>query len=248
MDRNRDAFGQMLKSYISRKGEWDPWEPWEILEREDGLKIYRYDISDYFAAYKFWPDIEKQAIEFAGGKVLDIGAGSGRVSLYLQENGCNVTAIDNSPLAIQVCKARGVKQARILPVDEIDRFSFSTFDTVLMFGNNFGLFGSRDKAKDLLRTLYRITGSEAIILAGSEDLSNSSDLNYSAYSEFNRKRGRLPGQYRIRVIYKKYTSDWFDFLFASHNEMEDILKGTGWKVKFFIDSNSTDYIAVIEKE
>ena len=247
MDVKKDAFGHMLKSYMSQKGEYDPWQLWETLEREDGLKIYRHDISDYFAGYKFWPEIEKQAIEHARGKVLDVGAGSGKVSLYLQENNCDVTAIDNSPLAIKVCKSRGVKKPEILPVDDIGKFSFSTFDTVVMFGNNFGLFGSRDKAKDLLRTLYKITNPGALILAGSEDLSNSSDLNYVAYSDFNRKRSRLPGQYRIRVIFKKYTGDWFDFLYASHSEMKDILMDTGWRVRCFIDSDDTDYIAVIEK-
>ena len=248
MDNNKDAFGQMLKAYVSPEGEWDPWDPWEILEREDCLKIYRYDISDYFAGFKYWPKIEKQAIKHASGKVLDIGAGAGRVSFYLQESGCDVTAIDNSPLAIKVCKAKGVTQTEILSIDEIDRFRFSSFDTVVMFGNNFGLFGSSDKAKDLLRILFKITSPGALILAGSEDLSNSTEPNFVSYSEFNRKRGRLPGQYRIRVIFKRYTSDWFDFLFASRGEMKDILVGTGWKIKCFIDSNSTDYMAVIEKE
>jgi SAM-dependent methyltransferase len=248
MDKNKDAFGHMLEAYVTPNGEWDPWDPWEILEREDGLKIYRYDISAYFNRFKYWPEIEKQAIQHARGKVLDIGAGPGRVSLYLQESGYDVTSIDNSPLAIKVCKSRGVRQAEIIPVDEIGGFRFSTFDTVVMYGNNFGLFGSRDKAKDLLRTLYKITNPDALILAGSEDISNFSDLNYVSYSDFNRKRGRLPGQYRIRVIYKQYTGDWFDFMFASHDEMKDILKGTGWKVKIFLDSGDTDYIAVIEKE
>ena len=247
MDKNKDAFGHMLTAYETPDAEWEPWDPWEILEREDGLKIYGYDISAYFNKFKWWPEIEKQAIENVGGRVLDIGAGAGRVSLYLQERGCDVTAIDNSPLAVQICKSKGVKKAAILPLDDIGRFHFSAFDTIVMFGNNFGLFGSCDNAKDLLGILYKITSPGALILAGSEDLSNTSDLNYVAYSEFNKKRGRLPGQYRIRVIYKQYTGDWFDFMFASHDEMKDILMDTGWKVKIFLDSGDTDYIAVIKK-
>jgi len=248
MDIKKDAFGHMLKAYIHPKVAREPWEPWEILEREDGLKIYRYDISAYFAGFKYWPEIEKNAIKHASGKVLDIGAGAGRVSIYLQESGSDVTAIDNSPLAIKVCKAKGVRQAEILPVDEIDRFRFSTFDTVVMFGNNFGLFGSSDKARDLLRILYKITSPSALILAGSEDLSNYHDPDFVTYSKFNEKRGRMKGQYRIRVIFKKYTGDWFDFLFVSRSQMKDILKDTGWKVRYFLDSDDTDYIAVIEKE
>jgi SAM-dependent methyltransferase len=248
MELKKDAFGHMLMAYLSQKGEYDPWKVWEKIERDDGMMIMRHDISDYFTSFKYWPKAEKEAIKLARDRVLDIGAGAGRVSIYLQETGCDVTAIDNSPLAIKVCKARGVRQARILPIDEIGRFRFSSFDTVLMFGNTFGLFGSHDKAKDLLRTLYKITSPGALILAGSEDLSNSADPDIVSYFECNRIRGRLPGQYRMRVIYRKYTSDWFDFLFASHSEMKDILRDTGWKVKCFIDSDYTDYVAVIEKE
>jgi len=34
---------------------------------------------------------------------------------------------------------------------------------------------------------------------------------------------------------------------VSKKEMEEILKGAGWKVKEFIDSEDAEYIAIIEK-
>ena len=58
----------------------------------------------------------------------------------------------------------------------------------------------------------------------------------------------MSGQLRIRVRYKKYVTPWFDYLIVSKDEMEDILEGTGWRVKNFLDSNSSAYISVIEKE
>jgi hypothetical protein len=34
---------------------------------------------------------------------------------------------------------------------------------------------------------------------------------------------------------------------VSKEEMEAILRGTGWKIKQFIDSEGSQYIAIIEK-
>ena len=94
----------------------------------------------------------------------DIGAGAGRVSLYLQKKGFDVTAIDKSPLAIKVCKKRGVKKAKVLPIEKIDTFKSNTFDTVIMFGGNFGLFGSYKKAKILLKKSYIVVSIDILLM------------------------------------------------------------------------------------
>ena len=62
------------------------------------------------------------------------------------------------------------------------------------------------------------------------------------------KRGRMPGQVRIRIRFEKYATRWFDYLLVSREEMKEILEGTGWKVKQFLDSGNSKYIAIIEKE
>lgn len=117
-----------------------------------------------------------------------------------------------------------------------------------MFGNNFGLFGSFKKAKVLLKKLHKITSPSALILAESTDPYKTNDPAHLSYHKFNKKRGRMPGQLRIRVRFRNYTSDWFDYLLVSKNEMKEILKNTGWRVKKFIDSDNSIYIAIIEKE
>lgn len=202
----------------------------------------------YFADFKDWPKIQKQAIKFAKGKVLDIGAGAGRISLYLQKKGFDVTAIDNSPLAIKVCKKRGVKNAKVLPIEKIGTFKPNTFDTVVMFGNNFGLFGGYKKAKTLLKKLHKITSSSALILAESSDVYKTDDPVHLSYHKFNKKRGRMSGQLCIRVRFRNYIGDWFDYLLVSKKEMKEILKNTGWMVKKFIASDNNGYYAIIEKE
>lgn len=242
MNPKQDAYGQEVLAYLQGKRSY------EVIERDDGFIDFSKGAPDYFAEYKKWPKIQKQAIKFAIGKVLDIGTGAGRVALYLQNKKFKVTAIDNSPLAIKVCKKRGIKDAKILPFERIDYFKTKKFDTIIMFGNNFGLFGSYKKAKSLLKKLYKITTPGALIIAESTDPYDTKDSAHLSYHDFNKKQGRMPGQLCIRVRFKTYIGEWFDYLLVSRDEMKNILKGTGWKIKKFIDSDNFRYCAIIEKE
>lgn len=243
MEPKRDAYGQEVWAFFQGK------ESYEIVERDDGFIDLPDSPSIYFTDFKKWTKYEKEAIKFAKGKILDIGAGAGRVSLYLQRKGFDVIAIDNSPLAVKVCKKRGVKKAKVLPIEKIDIFKPNTFDTVVMFGSNFGLFGSFKKAKILLRKLHKITRSGALIIAESNDPYKTDDPVHLSYHKFNRKRGRMPGQLRIRIRFRNFIGEWFDYLIVSKKEMKEIIKDTGWKIKKFINSKkSSRYIAIIEKE
>jgi SAM-dependent methyltransferase len=238
----KDAYGQEVWAYLNGK-KW-----YEVIERDDSFVDVSPGGEDYFQAFKGWPKHQRQAIKFVRGRVLDVGAGAGRVSLYLQKKGLKVTAIDNSPLAIRVCKKRGVKDARVLPIEKIAIFKPNTFDSIVMYGNNFGLFGSFKKAKMLLKKLYRITTPRAVIIAESNDPYKTKDPAHISYHKFNLRRGRMAGQLRIRLRIRNYIGDWFDYLIVSRPEMRNILKGTGWKVKKFVDSGRSMYVAVIEKE
>ncbi len=237
-----DALGQDIIAFF--RGE----EAYEVVERDDGyIEPSHLAPAYYFREYNKWPKHQKAAIKYARGNILDVGAGAGRVSLYLQRMGYNVTAIDNSPLAIRVCKNRGIKHARVLAFEEIGKFTSGYFDTVVMLGNNFGLFGSPKKAKNLLRKLYRITRPSALIIGETIDPYKTKEPVHLSYHKFNQKRGRLAGQIRLRIRFRNYVGNWFDYLFVSRTEMNDILRDTGWKVKKFIGSGSPFYIAIIEK-
>jgi SAM-dependent methyltransferase len=237
-----DAFGQEMWAYY--KGE----EASEIVERDDGF----FNSSPkapalYFSEYEDWDPIERKAMEFVKGKVLDIGCGAGRHSLYLQKKGFSVLGIDSSPLAIKVCKLRGLKRAKVMPIEGLN-FKPKSFDTVIMLGNNFGLFGSFDKARRLLKKLYRMTSKNALIIAFTRDTYKTDNVDHLEYHRRNKKRGRMAGQLRIRIRFRKYVGRWFDYLIVSKKEMEEIAKGTGWKIREFIDSGNSAYIGVIEKE
>jgi SAM-dependent methyltransferase len=241
MERDSDAFGQEIAACFNKKSSY------EIVERDDGYIGLSGGAKSYFAGYKDWPKWQQGAIKLARGRTLDIGCGAGRVCLYLQKKGFDITGIDNSPLAVGICRKRGVKKARVMPIEQISSFGPNHFDTIIMFGNNFGLFGSFSKAKRLLRDMYKITSKDALIIAESNDPYKTKDPVHLSYHKLNSGRGRMGGQLRIRIRFARYTGEWFDYLLVSKEEMREILKGTGWKVKKFINSGKYMYIAVIGK-
>lgn len=240
-----DAHGQVILAYYNKKRNFD------VVDREDGFINVDEGADQYFSDYRKWKRHEKAAIRYARGRCLDIGCGAGRVMLYLQKKGHYALGIDTSPLAIKVCKLRGARHASIMSIEDIDRFAKGSFDTVIMFGNNFGLFGSKKKAKSLLRKLHMITSRDALIIAETRDPYLTENPVHFKYHAWNRRRGRMPGQLRIRVRFMQYATPWYDYLLVSKKEMKEILSGTGWQAKRFINADgfrqNGQYIAIITK-
>ena len=240
MKPEEDSVGQAMLAFLEKR------KSFEVIEREDGY-FEATNTKMYFDDFEQWPEHEKKAIGLAKGRVLDIGCGAGRHSLHLQSMGLDVTAIDKSPLAIKIAKIRGVKKARIMPLEHLD-FKPDSFDTVLMLGGNFTLVGSLEKAHRVFKELHKMTSVDALVIAEAVDpyvTDNSAQLKYYA---LNRKRGKLCGQWRVRIRFHEYATTWFDLLHNSQKEMHEILGGTEWSVRKFIDSNSGNpYIAIIEK-
>jgi SAM-dependent methyltransferase len=241
--RSDDAFGQFLLAHYCSKQEIA-----EIIEREDDFIALGSDPSQYLSEYRKWSAAEKQAIKHARGRVLDIGSGAGRHALHLQEKGLEVTAIDTSPGAVKVCKMRGVKKVMSRSIDHASKFRVSSFDTVLMMGNNFGLVGDHIKAPRVLRDLARITSDEGRIIAATLNPYGTRNPDHLRYHKFNKARGRWPGQITIRVRFGSLIGSWFDYLFVSPKEMESLLDGTEWKIEKLVGNTDDRYFAIIGKK
>ena len=142
--------------------------------------------------------------------------------------------------------AAASENARLLSIDDVDE-SLGRFDTIVMLGNNFGLFANARKAKRLLRRFYRLTTARGRIIAETRDVHGTDDPAHLRYQAQNRKRGRVAGQVRIRVRFRERATPWFDYLMVSRSELEQLLDGTGWVIGRTIESEDT-YIAVIDKQ
>ncbi len=241
MEDRQDAYGREIFDYLKGKPAV------EVVERDDGFIGTGGGPAAYFRKFKEWDASERKAMAYAKGRVLDIGCGAGRHSLYLQGKGLDVTGIDLSPLAVGVAKLRGLRKVLNLSITQLQP-SLGNFDTLLMMGNNFGLLASHKRARRLLRAFHSMTSANARIIAQSLDPHKTTDQFHLAYQAANRKKGRMSGQVKIRIRYRGYIGPWFDYLLVSRKEMKEIVEDTGWKVGRFISSKGPTYVAVITKE
>ena len=239
LGRNQDAFGRALADFAAGDARCS------MIERDDGY-IEEDHLERYFGTFPSWPALQRKAIARAKGRVLDVGCGAGQHSLYLQGKGHRVVGIDQSPLAVRVCRQRGLRDARAIGVAEIPP-DLGPFDTILMLGNNLGLLGGARRGRWLLKRFAGLAAEDGIIVGETMDPRLTTNPAHKRYQRLSRRRGRLPAQARLRARYKDLATPWFDYLFVSPAELRGILTGTGWRIGELIRSDGPGFVAVLQK-
>src|SRR5690554_7956657 len=104
MKRNKDIYGAALMDYYLGRAS----EPLILFTNNSPIReVMPIDL--FFRGKDEFPEQELIALALCDGKVLDIGAGVGSHSLYLQDAGFDVTALELSASACEIMKKRGVK-------------------------------------------------------------------------------------------------------------------------------------------
>ena len=100
----------------------------------------------------------------AGDRILDIGAGTGRYSVALSQEGYEVDAIELVKYNLGMLKAKksNVKAYQGTALD-LSRYQDETFDLTLLFGPMYHLFSYEDKLKALSEA-KRVTKTGGVIL------------------------------------------------------------------------------------
>jgi SAM-dependent methyltransferase len=232
-----DAYGALLRDAFAGR------RPYELVERDDGyIAVGRFD---YLAPRRRWLAVERRAFRHLHGRVLDVGCAAGRLGVELASRGQDVVGIDVSEGAVALAAERGLS-AHLLRFEDIDD-RFGAFDTVAMFGNNFGLFGTAARAPKLLRKLRKIVPPGGRIVATSLDPAATDDPSHLAYQAHNRTRGKLPGQLRLRVRYLDLATPWFDYLLVAPSEMAELAEDGGWRCSTFVRDDGPVYVGVLER-
>ena len=185
-----DAYGNALKAYIKGLKKSKIKVECDIAETE------YWPVSEFFHSWNDMSLLERTALELCHGKILDIGAGSGCHSLWLQNNGKEVTSIDISEGAIEVMKEQGLKDIR-----NIDFYKAPTipemkhnYDTLLLLMNGAGIAGTIANLPRFLLTCKELINDNGCVIMDSSDLiylfldedgSALIDLNASYYGELN---------------------------------------------------------------
>lgn len=158
----KDLMGRAIWDYFYQENPEDLQTETSISELDD------LPVSYLFRDYQEMNALEKKALDLSFGKVLDVGSGAGSHSLYLQnERKLEVTALDISPKSIEVCKARGIKNAIC---EDLLQFSEKNFDTVLLLMNGTGIFQSLEHIDQYLQKLKSLVAENGQILLDSTDI------------------------------------------------------------------------------
>ena len=158
----KDLMGRAIWDYYYQENSEDLQTETSISELDD------LPVSYLFRDYQEMNALEKKALDSSFGKVLDVGSGAGSHSLYLQnERKLEVTALDISPKSIEICKARGVKNAIC---EDLLQFSEKDFDTILLLMNGTGIFQSLEHIDQYLQKLKSLVAENGQILLDSTDI------------------------------------------------------------------------------
>jgi SAM-dependent methyltransferase len=127
----------------------------------------------YTADLSLWDELA------AGGTVLDVGAGTGRVALRLARNGCAVTALDRDPVLLAVLADRaetaGVR-VRTVVADATDFDAGEGFDLVAVPMQTIQLLPERAGFFRCARRAVRRGGLVALAIAADLEPFEGSDL------------------------------------------------------------------------
>lgn len=195
-------------------------------------------VEDLFRGYEDMPEVEKAALDMAEGSILDIGAGSGCHSSALMKMGKSVTAIDISPLSVEVMRARGIDARLVNMYDE----SFSeTFDTVLMLMNGTGIIGTLENMPAFFERM------KALLNPGGSLLIDSSDLRYLYEEEDGSLMIDLAddyyGQLDYQMQYEDVTGESFDWLYVDFDTLAFYAEENGFKAELVAEGDHYDYLA-----
>jgi hypothetical protein len=212
-----------------------------IIVHSDDFDDDTIDTSYLFRSYKQMPALEKKAMSLCSGTILDIGACAGPHSIYLQQKGFEVTALETSALCCEVLKDRNI--AKIVQQD-IFKFTGQSFDTILLLMNGTGIAGSLSGLEVLLHHLKTmlnpagqilIDSSDLIYLFEQEDGSALIDLSADKYY----------GELTFQTEYKSWISQPFSWLYADLNNLENAIEKNQLKLNKVIKGHHYDYLAQI---
>ncbi|WP_089873095.1 class I SAM-dependent methyltransferase [Epilithonimonas hungarica] len=199
---------------------------------------------DYlFRDFENMNKIEQKALKLSNGKVLDIGAGAGSHSLYLQnERNLEVTALDISPKSVEVCKLRGVQN---VVAENMLHFSEETFDTILLLMNGTGIFQSLNVIDIYLKKLHSLLSSKGQILIDSTDILYmfDEDEDGGVYIPADGYYGELD----YIVHYKGESEEPIKWLYLDFDTLKNAAENNGFKIEKVLQDEDS-YLAKLTRK
>ncbi len=212
-----------------------------IIVHSDDFDDDTIDTGYLFRSFKQMPALDKKALSLCKGTVLDVGAGAGTHSVYLQEKGFEVTSLETSELCCEVLKSRNIRN---VIQQDIFKFSNQTFDTILLLMNGTGIAGTLAGLEILLHHL------KTLLNPGGQILIDSSDLIYLFEQEdgsvlLDLNSEKYYGELVFQTEYKNWISQPFPWLYVDLNNLENAIEKNRLKLNKVFKGQHYDYLAQI---
>lgn len=173
--------GVAKRKSVRRAGRqgWEGWDEYApFYDWENAQTIGRRDV-------RFWSRLARQV----GGRVLELGSGTGRLMRPLSRAGIDIVGIDRSERMLDVAKRRSRSLALIRGDIRALPFEDQRFDLVLA---PYGLLQSVTKPGDLERTLAAV--ARVLVAGGSFGVDLVPDVpNWQEYRDRVQLRGKARG-------------------------------------------------------
>lgn len=237
----KDVMGKAIWDYQNQNQPEDVWTETNISEADAMSVAY------LFRGYQQMPPIEQKAMQLAHGRVLDVGCGAGSHSLYLQNNQkLEVTAIDVSPRAIEVCRARGIEKAYVQDVMTMELQSNAPlFDTLLLLMNGTGICGKLVNIFTFFQKLKSLLQPKGQILIDSSDLIYMFDKDQDGGVWIPTETDYY-GELTFELTYKGEKETPFPWLYLDYHTLENAALSNGLSCERVMEGSHYDYLARLQ--
>ncbi len=231
MDHHIDIFGLATTDYYMSHYTEDIIVHSSIAE-DDILPI-----PYLFRDYEDMPLIEQKALQLCNGRVLDIGSGVGSHSIWLQEQGLDVTGIDISKGVLTLSRKRTLKNTICNSI----LHHHDTYDTLLLLMNGTGIFEQVSKIDLYLQHL------KSLLNVGGQILIDSSDIKYMFEDEdggyWIDMNSNYYGEVTMAMSYKGQRSKDFKWLYLDFETLQYYAKKNELIAELIIEGDHYDYLA-----
>lgn len=232
--KDPDIFGKAIKAYYLDGDKED------IVVKSPDFDDDTIPVPYLFRDYEEMPPLEQRALKECFGRILDVGCGAGSHSLYLQEKKKQeVTAIDTSEGAVEVCRLRGLRDARQISFNE---FSGEEYDTILLLMNGTGIVGKLNNLDQFFSKLGELLKTGGQVLIDSSDLSYLFDPDEDGGIWVDASAGYY-GELQYRLKYKNETSSSFNWLYLDFNSLSLAANKNRFECELLKEGKHYDYLA-----
>jgi ubiquinone/menaquinone biosynthesis C-methylase UbiE len=233
----KDLFGRAILDYVTNNSPEDLITETSISDEDE------MSIAYLFRPYNEMPVLEQKAMQLSKGFVLDVGCGAGSHSLYLQ-NECklNVQSIDISNNAIEACKIRGLHNATVQNILDLNiNENEPLYDTILLLMNGTGIFGTIKDIPKYLKQLKKILSPNGQILIDSSDIIYMFD-NDEDGGKWIPSNGYY-GEITFKIKYKNEIENAFNWLYLDYNTLQNAAHANGLHCELIQEGEHFDYLA-----